>query len=79
MSELVSYIWNIALYGAETWAIRQLQGKYVESFEMWRWRRMKKIKWSGKVSTGEVLERIEEKRRLLNNILRRKPIGLVIF
>ena len=32
---------------------------------------MEKIKWSEKV-TNEVLERIAEKRTLLNNIIRRK-------
>jgi hypothetical protein len=29
------YIWNIALYGAETWTPRKLDKKYLESFEMW--------------------------------------------
>ena len=33
---------------------------------------MEKIKWSEKVSNEQVLERIGEKRTLLNNILRRK-------
>ena len=33
---------------------------------------MEKIKWSEKVTNEEVLERIGEKRTLLNNILRRK-------
>ena len=33
---------------------------------------MGKIKWSEKVTNEEVLERIGEKRQLLNNILRRK-------
>jgi hypothetical protein len=37
------YIWRIALYGAETWTLRKLVQKYLESFEMWRWRRMEKI------------------------------------
>ena len=32
---------------------------------------MEKIKWSVKVTNEEVLERIGEKRTLLNNILRR--------
>ena len=39
---------------------------------MWYWRRMEKIKWSEKVTNEQVLERIGEKRTLLNNILRRK-------
>jgi hypothetical protein len=37
------YIWSIALYGAETWTFRKVDQKYLESFEMWCWRRMEKI------------------------------------
>ena len=36
------------------------------------WKRMEKIEWSEKVTNEQVLERIGEKRTLLNNILRRK-------
>jgi hypothetical protein len=39
-------IWNIALYGAETWILRKVDQKYLESFEMWCWRRMEKISWT---------------------------------
>ena len=49
---------------------------------MWCWSRMEKIKWSEKVTSGQVPERIGEKRTLLNipnrktnwigHILRRK-------
>ena len=38
---------------------------------MWCWQRMEDIKWSEEV-TNEVLERIGEKRTILNNILPRK-------
>jgi len=34
------YIWSMALYGAETWTLRAVDQKYLESFEMWCWRRM---------------------------------------
>ena len=37
---------------------------------MWCWNG--EDKWSEKVTTGQVLERIVEKRTLLNNIIRRK-------
>jgi hypothetical protein len=37
------YIWSIALYGAEKWTLRKVDQKYLESFEMWCWRRMEKI------------------------------------
>ena len=34
---------------------------------------MEKIKWSERLTNEQVLDRIGEKRTLLNNILRRKP------
>ena len=39
---------------------------------MWCWRRMKTIKWTEKVSNEQILDHIREKRKTLNNILRRK-------
>ena len=47
------YIWSIALYGAETWTLRAVDHKYLESFEMWCWRRMEKISWNEEVSCDE--------------------------
>jgi hypothetical protein len=29
------YIWSIALYSAETWTLRTVDQKHLESFEMW--------------------------------------------
>jgi len=29
------YVWTIALYGAETWTLRAVDQKHLESFEMW--------------------------------------------
>jgi hypothetical protein len=40
------YIWSIALCGAETWTLQKVDRKYLESFEMWCWRRMEKISWT---------------------------------
>ena len=38
------YVWSIGLYGLETWKLRKKEQKYLESFEMWCWRRMEKTK-----------------------------------
>ena len=65
------YVWSIALYGSETWVLRNLERKYLKSIEIWFWRRMEKIKWPEKV-TNEVLQHVGEKRTLLHNILFRK-------
>jgi len=43
------YILSIVLYGAETWTLRKVDQKYLESFEIWCWRRMEKISWTDHV------------------------------
>jgi hypothetical protein len=66
------YIWSIALYGSETWTLRKVDQKYLESFEMWFWRRMEKINWTDRVKSEEVLHRVKEERNILHTITRRK-------
>jgi hypothetical protein len=48
------YIWGIALYGAETWALRAVNQKHLESCETWCWRRMEKISWPDTVRNKEL-------------------------
>ena len=48
---------EIALYGAETWTLRKVDSKYLESFEMWCWRMMEKISWTDRVRNEQVLHK----------------------
>uniref|UniRef100_A0A8D8UAM4 Craniofacial development protein 2 n=1 Tax=Cacopsylla melanoneura TaxID=428564 RepID=A0A8D8UAM4_9HEMI len=66
------YIWSVVLYGSETWTLRKKEEKYLESFEMWLWRRIENIKWSDKIRNEEVLRRVGEERRILETIRGRK-------
>jgi hypothetical protein len=69
---LDSYIWNIALYVAETRTLRKVDQKYLESFEMWCWRRMEKISLTDRVRNEEVLHRLKEDRNILHTVKIRK-------
>jgi len=66
------YIWSIALYGAETWTLRAVDQKHMDSFEMWCWRKMEKISWTDHVRNEEVLLRVKEQRNILHEIHKRK-------
>ncbi|PNF30548.1 hypothetical protein B7P43_G09945 [Cryptotermes secundus] len=66
------YIWSIALYGAETYTLKAVDQKCLESFEMWCWRRMEKISWTDYVRNEEVLFRVSEQRNTLHEIRKRK-------
>jgi len=59
------YNWSIALYGAETWTLRAVDQKHLESFEMWCWR-------TDHVRNEEVLIRVKEERTILHEISKRK-------
>jgi hypothetical protein len=66
------YVWGIALYGAETWTLRAVDQKGLESFEMWCWRRMEKISLTDHVRNEDVLLRVKEQRNILHEIHKRK-------
>ena len=65
------YVWSMVLYGAETWTLRAVDQKHLESFEMWCWKRMEKISWTDHVR-NEVLLRVNEQRNILHEIRKRK-------
>jgi hypothetical protein len=66
------YIWSIALYGAETWKLRKVDQKYLESFEMWCWRKMEKMNRTDRVGNEEILHRVKEESSILHTINGRK-------
>jgi hypothetical protein len=59
------------LYGAENWAVRKVDQKYLEILEMWCCRRMEKISRTDRVRNG-VLSRAKEERNIVHSVKRRK-------
>ena len=58
------YIWSTALYGAKTLTLRTADQKFLESFEMWCWRRIQKICWTDRVRNEEVLHTVKEEKTI---------------
>jgi len=71
------YIWSTALYGAETWTLRAVDQKHLESSEILCWRRMEKISWTDHVRNEDVLLRVKEKRNILHEISKRKEANWI--
>ena len=51
-----------------SWTLWAADQKYLESFEMWCWRRMEKISWTDHVRNEVVLLRIKKQRNILHEI-----------
>ena len=77
---LKCWIWSIALYDTENLTLQKVDQKHLESFEIWCWRRMEKISWTGRVKDEEVLQTVMEERNILHTIKGRKAnsIGYIL-
>jgi hypothetical protein len=64
---VISYIWKTALYDKKTWKLWEVNQKYMQSFEMWCWRRME-ISWTDHVTNIRESRRDKIKRKKANFI-----------
>ena len=62
---------SVALCSADSWTLRAVDQKQLESFEIWFWRRMENI-WNNHVTNEGVLLRVKEQRNILHEISKRK-------
>lgn len=63
-------VFPVTMYGSETWTMKKIDQKRINSFEMWCWRRMLRIPWTAKETNQNVLLYAEPRAPLLSLILR---------
>ena len=68
-------MWNIALYGNETWTLQKSDIKRIEAFDMWIWRRMLKVSWT-EHKNDEVLITVETRSELMDTLKTRQKSWL---
>ena len=61
-------IWSVALYASEAWTMNKIDIKRIESFEMWCWRKMLKVKWTDMRRNVDILNQIGLKREMIVRI-----------
>jgi len=50
--------------GCETWTTAREEMRRIEAFEMWYYKRMKKISWTYRSINKEVLKRLSERKSM---------------
>jgi len=55
-------IWNVALYGSETWTLGEKEERVINAFETCSWRRMLKIRWTDRITNDEVFSKGERRK-----------------
>jgi hypothetical protein len=73
MKKLVKcYIWIIAVYGAETLTVLEVDWKYLDRFEMRCCRNIDVMRWTDRFK-NEVLQRISENKNILHTMKQNRP------
>ena len=65
-------VWNVVLYGAETWTLRGNEQNRMQALEICIWRTTERVIWTDKIKNAVVLERVEEGRIMLKMMKRKR-------
>ena len=59
-------VFPVVMYGCESWTIRKAERRRIDSFELWRWRRLLRIPvpWTARRTNKSVFEAIQPRNPL---------------
>ena len=43
-------VFPVVMYGCESWAIKKAEGRRIDAFELWYWRRLLRVPWTARRS-----------------------------
>ena len=51
-------VFPVVVYGCESWTIKKAEGRRIDAFELWCWRRLLRVSWTAKKSNQSILKEI---------------------
>ena len=51
-------VFPVVMYGCESWTIKKAEGRRIDAFELWCWRRLLRVPWTAKRSNQSILKEI---------------------
>ena len=51
-------VFQVVMYGCESWAIKKAEHQRVDAFELWCWRRLLRVPWTARISSHSILKEI---------------------
>ena len=52
-------VFPVVLYDCESWTIRKAERRRIDSFELWCWRRLLRIRWTARRTNKSVIEEMK--------------------
>ena len=51
-------LFPVVMYGCESWTIKKAEGRRIDAFELWCWRRLLRVPWTARRSNQSILKEI---------------------
>ena len=51
-------VFPVVMYGCESWTIKKVEGRRIDDFELWCWRRLLRVPWTARRSNQSILKEI---------------------
>ena len=51
-------VFPVVMYGCESWTIKKAECRRFVAFELWSWRRLLRVPWTGRISNLSILKKI---------------------
>ena len=51
-------VFPVVMYGCESWTLKKAEGRRIDAFELWCWRRLLRVPWTARRSNQSVLKKI---------------------
>ena len=48
----------VFVYGCESWTVKKAEGRRIDAFELWCWRRLLRVPWTARRSSQSILKEI---------------------
>ena len=65
-------VFPVVMYGYESWTIKKAECRRMDAFELWCWRRLLRVPWTGRRSNQSILKEINPEYSLEGLMLKLK-------
>ena len=65
-------VFPVVMYGCESWTIKKAECQRTDAFELWCWRRLLRVPWTGRRSNKSILKEISPELSLEGLMLKLK-------
>ena len=66
-------VFPVVIYGCESWTIKKAERQRIDAFELWCWRRLLRVPWTGRRANQSILKEISPEYSLEGLMLKLKP------